>query len=85
MNIIKKTYTGLVIKSGVCDFMHISRVRQIFEDISGVYLRIRSQFIIYKEEEIKSKIMEELIHKKLDPESLIKEIENAKLNKLPQI
>lgn len=66
-------------------FMHISRVHQIFEDISGVYLRIRSQFLTYKEEEIKSKIMEELVHKKLDPESLIKEIENAPLNKLPQI
>ncbi|NJD78910.1 MAG: hypothetical protein FIB08_17760 [Candidatus Methanoperedens sp.] len=66
-------------------FMHISRVRQIFEDISGIYIRIRSQFNAYKEEEIKSKIMEELIHKKLDPESLIKEIENAPLNKLPQI
>lgn len=66
-------------------FMHITRVRQIFEDISGVYLRIRSQFLTYKEEEIKSKIMEELINKKLDPESLIKEIENAKLNKLSQI
>lgn len=66
-------------------FMRISHIRQIFEDISGVYLRIRSQFITFKEEEIKSKIMEELMNKKLDPESLIKEIENAKLNKLPQI
>ncbi len=72
-------------QTGNLYFMHISRVRQIFEDISGIYLRIRSQFLTYKEEEIKSKIIEELIHKKLDPESLIKEIENVPVNKLPQI
>ena len=66
-------------------FMHIDRIREIFNNISGVYSRIRSQFTSYQEEEIKSKILEELINKKLDPESLIKEIENAPLSELPKI
>jgi len=66
-------------------FMHISRVREIFENISGVYRRVRSQFTGYDEDEIKSKILEELAKQKLDPQSLILEIENAPLNELPQI
>jgi len=66
-------------------FMHIGRVREIFENIAGLYRRIRSQYVTYDEEEIKSKILEEMVNKNLDPESLIKEIENAPLNKLPQI
>ena len=66
-------------------FMHISRVRDIFENISSVYRRVRSQFTAYDEDEIKSKILEELAKKKLDPQSLILEIENAPLNELPQI
>ncbi len=66
-------------------FIHISHIRNIFENISRVYRRIRSQYITYKEEEIQSKILEELISKKLDPESLIEEIESAPLKKMPQI
>ncbi len=66
-------------------FMHISRVREIFKSIYGVYSRERSKFITYNIEEIQGKILEELVLKKLDPESLIKEIENSPLNKLPQI
>lgn len=66
-------------------FMHIDRVREIFEHISGIYRRVRSKIITYEEEEIKSKILEHLVEKKLDPDSLIKEIENSPLNKLQQI
>ena len=65
-------------------FMHISRVREIFESISGVYRRLRSQFTTYDEEVIQSKIMEELAQKKLDPESIIMEIESMPLDKIPQ-
>lgn len=66
-------------------FMHISRVREIFESVYGVYSRVRSQYISYNEEDIQSKIIEELVLKKVDPKSLLKEIENSPLNKLPQI
>lgn len=65
-------------------FMRISRVREIFESISGVYRRLRSQFTTYDEEEIQSKIIEELAQKKLDPKSIIMEIENMPLDKMPQ-
>lgn len=64
-------------------FIDIGRVREIFETISGVYRRLRSQFTTYDEEEIQSKILNELIHRKLDPKSIIIEIENMPLNKLP--
>lgn len=65
-------------------FIHISRIREIFELIYGIYSRVRSQFATYNEENIQSKIIEELVQKKLDPESLIIEIENQPLNKLTQ-
>ena len=64
-------------------FIDIGRVREIFETISGVYRRLRSQFTTYDEEEIQSKILDELIHRKLDPKSIIMEIENMPLNTLP--
>ena len=66
-------------------YMHIGRIREIFESIYGVYSRVRSQYTSYNEEDIQSKIIEELVQKKLDPKSLIKEIENTPLNKISQI
>ena len=65
-------------------FMHITRIREIFEDVSGVYRRIRGKYATYNEEEINSKILEELIQKKLDPENLIKEMVSVPLNKMQQ-
>ncbi len=93
-NRIDKKYVVVVSPRGKIDeqalphakniyFMDIGRVRDIFETISGVYRRLRSQFTIYDEEEIQSKILDELIYKKLDPKSIIMEIENMPLNKLP--
>ena len=64
-------------------FMDIGRTREIFETISGIYRRLRSQFKTYDEEDIQSAILDELISKKLDPKSIIMEIENMPINKLP--
>ena len=65
-------------------FMHITRIREIFEEVSGVYRRIRGKYATYSEEEINSKILEELIQKKLDPENLIMEMMSVPLDKMQQ-
>ncbi len=64
-------------------YIHIDRIREIFKTIDGVLTRIRNQYTKYDEEEIRLKIYDELKQYKLDPESLIAEIENKPLSSLP--
>lgn len=63
-------------------FMHINRVREIFNEISGIIRRIRSHSIKYEEEKVRIKIHDELKSKNLDPLSILQELKGKPLSSL---
>ncbi len=64
-------------------YINIDRIREIFNDISGIYRRIRNQLTKYDSEAVRQIIFTELKNKNLDPETLLKEFENKPLKDLP--
>ncbi len=65
-------------------YMDINKIRNTFVEISGILRRIRSQTVSSNDEEIRSKILNELKENSLDPKGFIEQIEGQKLIELPQ-
>ena len=63
-------------------FMHIDRVREIFNEISGIFSRIRSHSIRFEEDKIRIKIYDELKSKNLDPLNILQELKGKPLSSL---
>ncbi len=63
-------------------FMHVNRIKEIFNETSGILRRVRSHSINFEEEKIRIKIYDELKSKKLDPLNFIQEIKDQPLSSL---
>ena len=63
-------------------FMHINRVREIFDEISGIINRIRSHSINSEEDKVRIKIYNELKKKNLDPFNILQELKGKPLSSL---
>ena len=63
-------------------FMHIDRVREIFNEISGIIRRIRSHSLNSEEDKVRIKIYDELKSKKLDPLNILQELKSKPLSSL---
>jgi len=63
-------------------FMHINRVREIFNEISGIISRIRSHSINSEEDKVRIKIYDELKKKNLDPFNILQELKGKPLSSL---
>jgi hypothetical protein len=62
--------------------MHIDRVREIFNEISGIFSRIRSHSINSEEDKVRIKIYDELKSKNLDPLNILQELKSKPLSSL---
>ncbi len=69
--------------TGELYYMNIDRIREIFDIVSGIYRRIRTQSIKYDSETVRQIIFTELKSKNINPESLLKEFERNLLKDLP--
>ena len=69
--------------TGELYYMNVDRIREIFEIISGIYRRIRTQLINYDNETVRQMIFKELKKYNVDPENLLKEFESKPLKDLP--
>ncbi len=63
-------------------YIHIKRVRDIFNEISGIISRIRSYSMNGEENKVRIKIYDELMSKNLDPQSFLHELKNKPLSSL---
>ncbi len=63
-------------------FMHINRVREIFNEISGLLSRVRNHSIKYEEEKVRTKIYDELKSKNLYPLNILQELKSKPLSSL---
>jgi len=59
--------------------ININRVRDIFNEISGILRRVRDHSINFEEEKIRIKIYEEIRSKKLDPINILHELKDKPL------
>jgi hypothetical protein len=71
-----------IVHSGDLYYIHIDEIRQIFEKITGLLRRIRSQSGTYNKESIRIKLLEELKSSNLSPDEIISLFENNSLAKL---
>ncbi|WMW22783.1 DEAD/DEAH box helicase family protein [Methanolobus mangrovi] len=71
-----------IVHSGDLYYIHIDETRQMFETISGLLRRIRSQSGTYNKESIRIKLLEELESSKLTPKGIISLFENRPLTDL---
>ena len=63
-------------------YIHIDRIREIFDEISGILRRIRSLSANSNEDSVRPKIIEELQKNKLDPICIVEEFESVPLTKI---
>ncbi len=65
-------------------FMHINRVREIFNEISGILWRVRNHSINSEEDKVRIKIYEALKNKNLDPHNILQELKSKPLSSLEE-
>lgn len=63
-------------------YIHIDRIREMFDKISGILRRIRSLSAEFNEDSVRPKIIKELQENKLDPMSIVEEFESTPLIKI---